>query len=93
MSNNSNNSNNIDISEIESGLFTYFENSHLTSLDYTTAKAKISNALTKYENDIKTTIMKNFDQIIKLFNHTKQIKEEFQKSRRNLESLESQILM
>lgn len=82
-----------ELSEIEAGVFSFFEHSKHTPQDLIQAKNKISSAFNKYENEIKNTIMKNSDHIIKLFNHTKQIKEEFQKSRRNLESLESQILM
>lgn len=53
----------------------------------------LSNAITHNENLLKSTIIENTDNILKMFNSLKDIKEELVRNRRGVEAVLSQMLM
>jgi hypothetical protein len=52
-----------------------------------------SNAIAQNENLLKSTIIENTDNILKMFNSLKDIKEELVRNRRGVEAILSQMLM
>lgn len=53
----------------------------------------LTNAITQNENLLKSTIVENTDNILKMFNSLKDIKEELVRNRRGVEAILSQMLM
>ncbi len=54
---------------------------------------KLNGIINSNENLLKSIIINNTDNIIKLFSNIKEIKEEFTKSKRSLDTLGSQMIM
>jgi hypothetical protein len=53
----------------------------------------LRNSITKNESLLKATILENTDNILKMFNSLKDIKEELVRNRRGVEAILSQMLM
>lgn len=77
-----------DVTELESYLSS-LSNSDLSGI----SSYKITHLITKNENIMKNLIMSNTENIIKLFSNIKEIKEETFRSKRNLDTLSSQMIM
>jgi hypothetical protein len=67
----------------------------LKKLKYVTNQAqyKLTQAINSNDTELKSTILNNTENIIKMFNNIKEIKEDFSKSKRGVDSILSQMLM